>query len=103
MVELANDGLRWSVKILDCRPFAQEFGIMAYSKVLPRFLARKFFQGRYDDVTHGSREDRAANDNHVSRKFLFERLANLFANSPDVFEIKITVYLTRCSHANDGH
>jgi len=50
---------------------------------------------------HGARQDRAADDDGVASRFSLERLADEFANTSNVGNIKVSIDLARGANANE--
>src|SRR6266567_1025520 len=101
-VQLSDYRLWRVIEILDRRAFPQEFGIVTNAKVDTCFFARKLLENGNNDVVHGSRQDRAANDDSMPSCLVLEGLANLLANAPDIPQIEVAVGLARGAYANKG-
>src|SRR5437870_2893279 len=101
-VQFSDHRLWRVIEILDRGTFAQEFRVVTDAKVDTGLFARKLLEDGNNDVVHGSRQDGAANDHGMPSCLVFESLANLLANAPDIPQIEVAIGLARGAYANKG-
>src|SRR5579872_2509122 len=102
LVECTNHRLWRRAEVLNRRPFAQKLRIATNSKINSCFLSRACLEDRYHNLAHGSGKNRTADNNDMSFRLLGNCRANLFADSPDIAQIQISVRLTGRSNAYKG-
>ena len=74
---------------------------MANADVRSRPFPGEFLKDGYHHPPHGSRQDSAANDHRMPLGFVLKRLADLFANTADVLQIQIAIWLAGRTDADE--
>src|SRR5579871_2588968 len=69
-VYLADHCLWRLPEVLNRGAFAQELGIVADAEILASLLSGGFFEDRNHDITHGSGQDRTADDDSMARALM---------------------------------
>ncbi len=75
---------------------------MTDAEVSPSFLPGGFLQYRDNDFAHSSRQDGAADDDGMPRRFAFENLADFLANAPNKPQVEAPIGLTRGADTNES-
>src|ERR1019366_4522362 len=101
-IQFADHRLRRRAEVFHCRTLPQKFGVVTDAEVNPGLFPGELFQGGNHDAAHRARQDGAADDDGVASCLSLERLADLFANPPNVFQVEVAVGLARCADANEG-
>src|SRR5215475_10293458 len=87
------------IVIGDCRAFAQEFRIDAYTEILTGLAMRGLLQYRNHDALHRAGEQGAADDDHLVSGSDCELLADLLCYAANRAEVEAAVRLSRSAHA----
>src|SRR6202034_2524544 len=88
-IQFPYDGLGRAIEILDRRTFAQKFRVVADTEVDSRLFPGAFLERRNNNLTHRARQNDAADDDGVAARLVPEALADHFANTPDIGQVKI--------------
>src|SRR5579885_1897426 len=102
LVDGADHGDRGGAEILDCAALAQELRMIGEAEIDARLLPRDLPQHRDHIPLHGTRQDRAADDEHVTIRLESHRAGNVLASLKHVAKIEISVVKARGADAHEA-